>query len=142
MPSNYKSTSVGSTSTTTEAILPMELKYCVDAQHFTSCIALGFIDNGTSFEDMTDKQLRAYLDKEAEDSKEAVTLEGLDELVARKLRMNMENKNGKSRMQGMFANYHSLLSQNGVKWIIDENPKNRSFTCFVGNPSSFITSKA
>lgn len=33
----------------------------------------------------------------------------------------MENKNAKSRMQGLFANYHSLLSQQGVKWIIEDN---------------------
>lgn len=37
--------------------------------------------------------------------------------------MNMENKNARSRMQGLFANYHSLQSQNGVKWIIEEKQK-------------------
>lgn len=64
----------------------MELKYCVDAQHFTSYIELGFIDEVTSFDDMTNEQLRKYLDKEAEDSKDAVTLESLDELIEKSLR--------------------------------------------------------
>lgn len=72
---------------------------------------------------MTDEQLRAYLDWEAKESKEAVTLEGLVELIEKKLRMNMDNKNAKSRMQGLFADYYSILSQQGVKWIIEENQK-------------------
>lgn len=113
----------GSSTTTTETILLMELKYCVDAQYFTSCIDLGFITGVTSFEDMTDTQLRKYLDDKAEESKDALTLDGLEELVRKKLKMNMDNRNAKSRMQGLFASYHSLLSQNGVKWIIDENQK-------------------
>lgn len=115
--------SEGSSTTTTEVILPMQLKYCVDAKHFSSCIALGFIDGVTSFDAMTDEQLRTYLDKEAEYSKDAVTLEGLDELIEKKLKMNMEKKNARSRMQRLFANYHSLLTENGVKWIIQENQK-------------------
>ena len=30
--------------TTTTAVLSMELKYCVDGEHFDSCIELGLID--------------------------------------------------------------------------------------------------
>lgn len=71
----------GSSGTTTEAILPMELKSCVDAQNSMSFIPLGFIVNIKSFADMTDEAPRAYLENEAEDSKEDVTVEGLDELV-------------------------------------------------------------
>lgn len=74
---------------------------------------MGFIEGVTSFDGMTDKQLRKYLDKEAEDSKDAVTLEVLDELMKRKIRMNMDNKNDCLRLQGLFANCHSLLLQNG-----------------------------
>lgn len=65
----------GSSSATTEATLSMQLKCCVDTQHFISCIALGFIDDVTSFDDMTDKQLRTYLDSEAMESKDAVTID-------------------------------------------------------------------
>ena len=59
------------------------------------------------------------MDKEAKDSKEAVTLDSIEDYVERKLKMNMNNRNDKSRMQSLFANYHSLLSQNGVSWIIE-----------------------
>lgn len=50
---------------TIEATLLMQLKYCVEAQHLTPCISLGFIDNVKSFDGITDSQLRAYLDSEA-----------------------------------------------------------------------------
>lgn len=81
----------------------MQLKYCVDAQNFMYCIELGFIDDVTSFEDMTGAQLCTYLQLEAKESKEAVTIDALDELIEKKPRMNMENRNAKSRMQGCFC---------------------------------------
>lgn len=58
----------GPSTTTTEAFLPMKRKYCVDAQNFTSGSALGFINYATSLDEMTYKQLRAYLDSEAKES--------------------------------------------------------------------------
>lgn len=70
---------------------------------------------------MTDAQLRKCIEKEAEDSKDANTTEGLHELVESKLKMNMHNWNARLRIQGLFVNYHSVLSQHGVEWIIVEN---------------------
>lgn len=70
---------------------------------------------------MTNGQLRMYLDSEDKDSKDALTVEGLDELMQKKLKMNMDTRNVKSRIQSLFASYHSVRSQNGVMWIIDEN---------------------
>lgn len=99
----------------------MKLKYYVDAQHFTSWIELGLIEYVTSFDDTTNEQHRKYLYKEAEHSKDAATLKILDELVKKKLKMSMDDRSAKSRMQSLFANYISLLSQNSVKRIIAEN---------------------
>lgn len=99
----------------------MELKYCVGAQHFKLCIKLGFIENVTSFKDMTNEQLRKYLDKEANGLEDAVTLESLNNLVEKKVMMHMDIRNSRSRMQSLFANCHSLLSRNGVQWIMEEN---------------------
>lgn len=104
--------------TTTEAVLPLELGYRVDAMHFTSRIELGFIEDVTSFDDITNEQVQKCIDKEEEESKDAVTLKTTDELDETRLKMSMDNHNFKSKMQSLFANYHSLLSQNGVKWII------------------------
>lgn len=109
--------------TTTEAILSIELKYCLDTQHFTSCIALSFIEDVNSCEDMTDEQLLKYFDKEAEALKDATRLEGLHEFLECKLMMNMDNQNARWYIQGLFVNNHSFLSQNGVKGIIKESQK-------------------
>lgn len=112
-----------STPTTTEAISPVELKYCVSAEHFTSCIMLGFMEGVTSFATLTNTQLRKYLDKQAEESKEAVTLEGLDDIISKELVMNMANKNARSRMEGLFISYHTILARQGLSWIIKDNQK-------------------
>ena len=61
----------------------MELKYFIDSMHFTICIDLGFKDGVISFEAMIDRQLRTYLECKSKESKDAVTLEGVDELVER-----------------------------------------------------------
>lgn len=113
----------GSTTTTTNAVLLMQIKYCVDAQQFTLLIDLGFIDNFKLFDDMTDDQLQAYPHSEAKDSKEVVALEGFDELIEKKLKMHMNNRNSKSRRQELFANYYSVLSRQGAKWIIKKSRK-------------------
>lgn len=52
-------------SSSTEAVLPVDIKYCVDAQLLTSAIALGFIRSVTSYEALTNEALRKYLDIEA-----------------------------------------------------------------------------
>lgn len=109
--------------TITEAVLPMELKYCVDTQHFVSLIELGFVPDVTSFDTMSNQTLRAYLDTISAESKNAVTMDSLDDLVRNELVMDMSNGNAKSRMQTLFADYHSLLAKQGVKWVISDNQK-------------------
>lgn len=46
-----------------EAIKPVELKFCVDAELLESSIALGFIKDATDYAKLTDVQVRAFLDK-------------------------------------------------------------------------------
>lgn len=78
----------------------MQLNFCVDFQYFPSCIVLGFMDIAKSFYDTADEQLRLWLDSSAENLKKTLTLECLDELVEKNLKMNFDNKSAKSRMQG------------------------------------------
>lgn len=86
---------------------------------------------------MADEQLLNYLDKEAEDKKNAVTFEGLEELMEKKLNMNVEKKNARSRIQGSFAKYRWLIIENGVKWIIKEYQKlTVTFTLSAIRPQS------
>lgn len=50
----------------------------------------------------------------------AVTIDAIGVLLENNLKMNMDIRNAKSRMKGMFANYHSLLSQQRLVRIIEE----------------------
>ena len=104
-------------------MLPVDLKYCIDAQLRKSTIELGFIPDVSYYDDVTDEQLRTYLDQESVDSKAALTMTSLDEIVARELRMNMDNRNARSRMQQLFVQYHALLTTHGLTWIVTENQK-------------------
>lgn len=92
----------------------MQLKYCVDAQQFISCVEFGFIDDVLSFDDMTDAQLQKYLDSKVKESKEAVALDALDKLMEKKLQMNMDNKNIKSQCKDcspiIIPSYRSKVS--------------------------------
>lgn len=82
---------------------PVDLKFCMDVDFLESSIDLGFITNDTSYEDLTDEQVRAFVETRSADSKEVVTLEKLDKIVKNELRTNMKNSNAKARMQDLFA---------------------------------------
>lgn len=56
----------GTSTTTTEDVLPMKLTYFVDAKNFISCIIYGFIKKVAVFDEMLDKQLGAYVYSESE----------------------------------------------------------------------------
>lgn len=117
-------TSSSSAGTSTlEAVRPVDLKFCVDVEFLTSSIALGFIPDADDFNTVTDEQVRDFLDSRATESKETVTLNGLNDIVQRELRTDMRNKNAKARMQDLFVSYHMILLRHGLKWIVTENQK-------------------
>ena len=72
-----------------EVVLPVDLKFCVDGQLLHSALALDFIAGASVYDELEDKALRAYLDKHAEESEKAVNLDILDQIIVRDLRMNM-----------------------------------------------------
>lgn len=113
-------TTVGSSST--QVVRPVSLKFCVDPEYLESAIAFGFIEAET-YEDLTDSVLRKYLEKKAEESPEAITLEAIDSIVDRDLRMNMGDKNARSRMESLVVSYHTLLRRHGLSWILKSNQK-------------------
>lgn len=54
---------------------------------------------GASFyNDITDNQVRTFLDNRFIESKEVVTLGKLDDIFSRDLRTNMKNTNARARM--------------------------------------------
>lgn len=92
-----------------EEVKPVDLKFCVNAQYLTSAIELGFINNSELFEALPNARLCTYLDEQVEELEIAITVKNLDALVENELHMNMENRNTRSRIQGLFVDYHSPL---------------------------------
>lgn len=105
---------VGEHEISTEAVTPVHLKYCVDYEWIESVLDLGFIDGVTSYNDLNDEKLRAYLTEKAKESTEVVTLDVLDKIVANQLQMNMEDNDARSRIENLFIAYRSLLRRNGL----------------------------
>ena len=114
---------VQETAVSLEPIRPVGLVYCVDAEQLESAVDLGMIDGCDDVKELTDGQLRDYLDKEASDSATVVTENDLAQMVQRYVRMDMSVKSAHSRMKLLFMGYKSLLRQNGMGWVVDKNPK-------------------
>ena len=55
--------------------------------------------------------LPAYLESKASDYKEFLDLNALDSLVRSELKMDMRDKDSKSRVKSFFIDYHALLPQ-------------------------------
>lgn len=103
-----------SNSISTEAIKPVNLKFCVNAEWIESLIALSFIGGVTDYKDLEDNTLREYLEKESEESKEVINLDTLDEIVKKELKTDMSDSNAKSLIRNLFVSYHSILKRNGM----------------------------
>lgn len=70
---------------TADTATQVQIPFCVDSELLEPTLTLSFIDNTSSFETLRNTQHWKYLDKKAEESREVVTLEELDEIVACKL---------------------------------------------------------
>lgn len=84
---------------------------------------MGFIKNVSSYEELTDDQVREFLRDRAKERKDVITLEKPDKSVDEELRTNMKTSNAKVRMQDLFSTYHTVLRRNGLGRIVKENQK-------------------
>lgn len=50
-------------------------------------------------------------------------MEKRDDIISRELRINMQDRNDKSRIEHLFENYHTILHRNGLSWIMKEKQK-------------------
>lgn len=107
----------------TEPYSPVGLKFCIDGEMVMSLMSLGLFDFVNYYANLSDSELRTYLDNKAEKSKEFITLDVRDNLAKKELRMNISDSNAPSRVKNLFASYRSLLPRNGLKNLIDENQK-------------------
>lgn len=52
-----------------------------------------------------------------------MTLQMLDDIVSREPRIDMKDRDGKSRMKGLLMFYNALLKRNGRSWVLKNNAK-------------------
>ena len=108
--------------TSSEALRPVNLMFCVDSVYLKSAIALCFIETD-DYDSLTDLFLRAHFEGKAKESENPVTLEALNDIVERELEMNMKDKNARSRKETFFVSYHPILRRNGIAGLLDANQK-------------------
>lgn len=120
---------VATGSVTTEAVRPVNLKFCVDADYLESVIELGLIKDGddqdavTSVEALTSRTLRSFLNSKVKENKDTVDLSSLDSIIKSQLKMDMSDRNAQSRVENLFISYRTLLRRNGLGWIVSANQK-------------------
>ncbi len=95
-----------------------------------------------SYEELSDPDVRAFLDTKGEASEEPVSLSTLDAVVMKNQQMNMANRSAKSRMEIVFVSYTSPLRQHGLRWVLKDAQKGRRLTCSISNSSFFLTVQA
>lgn len=75
-------------------------------------------DNSADYEDLTDKVLRAFLKMHAQQNKETVSVDKLDEIVHERFRMNMKDSFTRSFMQSPFVLCTTVVKHHGLVWIL------------------------
>lgn len=118
MVKNHARQQVSATSTT-EPVRPVDFKSCVDVDFLESMIALGFIAEVNSYDELTDTKLCVFLEERAKKANDVVTIDMLDKIVQSAVRTNMKNSNAKACMQELFSFYHT----NGLGWNVKGNKK-------------------
>ena len=102
---------------TAEIARPVNLKYCVEQEYLHTAALLGRIPDVSSYDALTDDQLRLFLEQKAKESSDTITLSMLDKIVHESLRMNMNDNNANSRMEALFVSYVILLRRHGLMWV-------------------------
>jgi hypothetical protein len=72
---------------------------------------------------LKEDHITAWLDKHREERTETWSLSNLDFLVSKSLNVKMQEKDIPSRLTTLFADYTTLLRNNGISWVIKEKPK-------------------
>lgn len=76
-----------------------------------------------SYENLDDEELRMYLIKKAEVSREVVTIETLDKLIDDELRISKTGKDSCWRIESLFPSYKLLLRRNSSASVTKDNKK-------------------
>lgn len=109
--------------TMTDVARPGQLKLCVNSERLESAIDLAFIEKLMKYKDLTDNQLRIYLNSKVESPKDIVTINTLDMMVEDDLRMDINDKDKTSQIGSVIISKKLLLQRNGLAWVTEEIKK-------------------
>eukprot|EP00171_Calliarthron_tuberculosum_P003092 IDg3092t1 len=95
---------------------PISLKFCVDSELILAAIGMGMLktDDGKTideYDDLTDHQLRSFLEEKSKTSKDTLSMAALNILVKKTLRMDMRELDATTRMQALFMCYYTILGR-------------------------------
>lgn len=76
-----------------------------------------------TYDNLTEKRLQKYADDKLIESREVVTLDVLDDLVTKILRINMADSNAQSRIENLFVSYYMFFRRKGLFWLLKSNKK-------------------
>jgi hypothetical protein len=103
---------------------PVSLNFSVDPYILWSPVELGQLGPAVkSVAEVTDAVLNTWLEKNSELRMDGLSASQVQAIVDRSLRINMSEKETEQRTIMLFADYHGILRNHGLAWIVDENPK-------------------
>lgn len=90
----------------------------MDQEELEAAIDCGFIPGVTDYDELTDKVLLNYFESKISEDRKNVSVDVVDKIIKKKLRMDMNTRSERSRMEELFITYAKILLRNGLKWII------------------------
>jgi hypothetical protein len=103
---------------------PVSLKFSIDASVLESLCELGFLGpNIATASDVTDTDIRKWLESHKEVKRHTLSVTQVSSLVALRIKINLSEKDAERRIIMLFAEYASLFRINGLSWIISEHHK-------------------
>lgn len=94
----------------------------MNGESLESLLALAFMETASTYEDLTDTDLRMYLENESQVSKTALSQDSFDKIIKSELHTDIRDKNAVSPMRNMFLSYHGILRRHGTSCLTDRTP--------------------
>jgi hypothetical protein len=101
---------------------PLSLLSSFDRDIVRNLCLFGDLGQEVTLGAVTDAHLETWLNQFGEFPKEVASEAAVDSLVKGKLRMNLKEIDPVLRIMELFSSYVTLLRNNGVEWMLSENP--------------------
>ena len=102
---------------------PVSLRFSIDPDILENLVEIGSLgEQVTSIDDVTDENIQAWLSDHVESDRDSLSKAQIDQMVSKKIRINMKEKSAAQRILMLLSDYMSFLRNNGLSWIIKEKP--------------------